>query len=111
MTVENIKLERKKLKLTQKQLAEKLGVSDSTLSYWERGDFEPDSVSLLKLANYFGVTVDYLLGRKFADNQTKISENDIRYALFGSNGAETEKQWVEVQQFVRFIKLRDANEL
>jgi transcriptional regulator with XRE-family HTH domain len=108
MTVENIRLERKKSKLTQKQLAEKLGVSDSTLSYWERGDFEPDSESLLKLANIFDVTVDYLLGRNRFGNTPELSENEIKFALLGDD-ENAEKQWAEVKQFVRFIKLRDTN--
>jgi len=49
--------------MKQAELAADLKISQSTLSYWERGDFEPDNKSLIKLADYFNVTIDYLLGR------------------------------------------------
>jgi len=54
---------RKKMSLNQTELANKIGVSQSTLSYWERGDFEPDHESLINLADIFDVSIDYLLGR------------------------------------------------
>lgn len=47
--------------LTQAELGEKLFVSDKTISKWEKDKSEPDSNSLVELANYFKVTLDYLL--------------------------------------------------
>lgn len=44
-------------------LAEKLGVSVRQISYWECGQRECDLDMLLKIADLFGVSVDYLLGR------------------------------------------------
>lgn len=49
--------------LTQKQLAEKIDVLERTVSYWEQGKRECDFDMLLKLAAYFSVSVDYLLGQ------------------------------------------------
>ena len=54
---------RKKLGLKQEELAEQLGIVQSTLSYWERGTYEPDNGSLIKLADFFKVTTDYILCR------------------------------------------------
>ncbi len=53
---------RKEHNISQKNLAELLGVAQNTLSYWERGMYEPDLVSLKKIADFFEVSVDYLLG-------------------------------------------------
>lgn len=47
--------------LTQKDLAERLNVSDKTISRWERGDGDPDLASIPVLAEIFGVTCDELL--------------------------------------------------
>lgn len=47
--------------LTQKQLAEKLGVSDKSVSRWERGDGAPDLALIPVIAEVFGVTCDELL--------------------------------------------------
>jgi repressor LexA len=44
-------------------MAAQLNISQSTFSNWERGNYEPDNESLGKLADVFGVTIDYLLGR------------------------------------------------
>jgi transcriptional regulator with XRE-family HTH domain len=54
---------RKDKHLYQKDLANLCDVSVSTYSYWESGAFQPDTSTLIKLADYFNVSVDYLLGR------------------------------------------------
>ncbi|MDU7210125.1 MAG: helix-turn-helix transcriptional regulator, partial [Streptococcus sp.] len=57
-----IKELRKKKKLTQEELAEKINVTKLTISRWERGERVPKSDKAQQLANYFGVSVAYLLG-------------------------------------------------
>ncbi|MCR5753676.1 MAG: helix-turn-helix domain-containing protein [Acetatifactor sp.] len=47
----------------QKELADYLQVSIGTVSNYENGRHYPDPATLCKLAEYFGVTCDYLLGR------------------------------------------------
>ena len=56
-----IAAERKRSGFTQAGLAEKLGYSDKSISKWERGDGIPDVFCLKRMADLFGVTVDYLL--------------------------------------------------
>ena len=48
----------------QIDLAEKLGVLQSTISHWENGKVEPDSEALIKMAGIFNTTVDHLIGGK-----------------------------------------------
>lgn len=50
--------------LTRAQLAEKLNVSVRLISYWENGQRECDFDMLIKIADFFSVSIDYLLGRK-----------------------------------------------
>ncbi len=57
----NIAVYRKRQGLTQAGLAEKLNYSDKAVSKWERGESMPDVVTLVQLAELFGVTVDDLL--------------------------------------------------
>ncbi len=54
---------RKSRNLLQKDIANILKISNSAYSYWETGRFEPDSESLAMLADYYNVSIDYLLGR------------------------------------------------
>jgi len=51
-------------KLTQKQLASIINGRQTSISNWVNGRNEPSIESLWKLADYFDVSVDYLIGRK-----------------------------------------------
>lgn len=55
---------RKDKHLGQDKLAEALGVSKGIVSLWENGLREPTMYSLIIIADYFGVTIDYLVGRE-----------------------------------------------
>lgn len=64
MLGERIKELRKKHKMSRKELGERLGVSVSAIGMYEQGNREPDSAKLEMLCEIFGVTLDYLIGRK-----------------------------------------------
>lgn len=61
MFAENIKLLRIEQRLTQEELAQKIGVSRSTVSAWENGNTEADFKTLARLRDLFGVTYEELL--------------------------------------------------
>lgn len=58
----NIKKLRQERGMTQQELADVLGVKQNTLSCWERGVYEPDNEMLWRMAKYFNVSVEYLIG-------------------------------------------------
>ncbi len=60
---ENLKSLRLEKNLSRKQLALTLSVSERLVSYWENGDRECNFDMLIQIADYFDVTLDYLLGR------------------------------------------------
>lgn len=64
--------ERKRKAYTQKQLSEKLGISDKTISKWERGNGFPEVSLLLPLCNELDITVNELLSGE------RVSEEDYR---------------------------------
>ena len=55
---------RKEKNISQAMLAEQLNVSYSVVCYWETNRSEPTAPNIVKLADFFGVSADYLLGRK-----------------------------------------------
>jgi len=59
---ENIKRLRREVGMTQEQLAEKLNITNAAVSKWERGDSFPDITMLFPIADYFGISVDELMG-------------------------------------------------
>ena len=62
--VENLKQLMKDEGITQLQLSKSIGVSQSAISNWLKGNKEPSLTSIWLLADYFGYTVDELLGRE-----------------------------------------------
>lgn len=68
----NIKATKGK-KVSQQDLAKALNVSRSTVSMWETGASDPDTDSLQKIASYFSVSVDYLLGYNILEENKKLS--------------------------------------
>jgi len=55
---------RKEAKWTQVELADKLHYTDKAVSKWERGESIPELVTMKKIADIFGVTIDYLTSQK-----------------------------------------------
>lgn len=71
MTIgEHIKQERKKRGWTQAQLAKKADIALVTAQYYEEGRTLPGALSLIGLADAFGISLDELVGRKVADGST-----------------------------------------
>jgi transcriptional regulator with XRE-family HTH domain len=77
-TREKIAQLRKNNKMTQEKLAELLCVGRSTVTNWELGINKLDTESLLKIANIFSVTVDYLLGNELPKHSiiSKLAEHE-----------------------------------
>ena len=49
--------------LTQTELAKRIGATQRQVSFWESGQIEPKIFWLIKLADFFDVQIDYLVGR------------------------------------------------
>lgn len=83
-----IKYLREKKNLSQKRLADSLGITNVQLSRYESGDRKPDPETILQIADYFETTTDYLLGKTNNPHQNNeglafldgtISEDEIEY--------------------------------
>lgn len=60
---ERISILRNKMKLTQEELAKRIGITRAALSHYEKDRREPDYETLERFADFFDVKIDYLLGR------------------------------------------------
>ena len=76
---EIIKKLRSEKNLTQKQLAEEIGVSKSTVAMWETGDRKPSRELLEQVADYFNVDMDYLYGRTYIRKARLFDEDGNEY--------------------------------
>ncbi len=80
---------RKRLNLTQDQLAEKLGVTAQAVSKWENDQSCPDIATLPKLAEIFGISIDALLGAK---------EPEVHQAELVENADEQERSGIHIEK-------------
>lgn len=85
-----IKELRERRGIQQKELAIDLGVTQPTISNWELGIKVPSARSTQKLAEYFGVSMDYVTGREEQDNQRQTSDpKNEKSALKDKDGFES----------------------
>lgn len=70
--MERLKIIREKKGLTQTQAAEQLNISRVNYNRYENGEREPDNATLIKLAQFFNVSTDFLLGNVFYDNSPEM---------------------------------------
>ena len=62
----NLKKLRTEFKISQQQLANAIGVSQQSINKYENQDVEPDIAVIIKIADYFSVSIDYLVGRNMS---------------------------------------------
>lgn len=91
MTKYQLKALREDAGLSQTALSEALGVAQTSIGNYERGERVPDSEILEKYADYFGVSTDYLLGRtsvKKCDAGCPKSEHTMKRVHYSIGGEE-----------------------
>ena len=90
-----------------------IGLSRTIGTKWKTTGATPQGETLSKIADYFGVSVDYLLGNEpkaktpAETGERTVSDEDIMFALF--NGADdiTDEMFEEVKRFAQFIQERE----
>ena len=75
--MENLRIIRKNAKLTQNEVADRLDIKRTTYASYENTTNEPNIETLKKLADFYGVSLDYLCGRQF-NNQIGYIPDDIK---------------------------------
>jgi transcriptional regulator with XRE-family HTH domain len=104
-----IKSLREKNGISQKRLAESLGITNVQLSRYETGDRNPDPEMIKKIAETLDTTTDYLLG--LADSPSSTHKDDrINLAFYNYDGlTEEEKDYLDMQLEI-FRKMKQKKE-
>lgn len=68
---------RKEKRISQNELGKSIGVSQTTVTAWETGRAEPASTYIKKLADFFNVSADYLLGRPEKNNDAEKTDKEL----------------------------------
>lgn len=110
-----IKVLRLERNIKQVDLAKAVSVSQAALSGYETGKYEPDFDTLKRIAAYFDVSIDYLLGGKL-DSRDNVSatEDDIKAAFWGGDkdlsAEDMDAMWADVKNFAAFVAQRKKQE-
>lgn len=114
MFKERLKELRKMNGITQKELATHLGFTHVAVVKWENGQREPDFSTVVKIAKFFNVSTDYLLGK--VDNPATITANEnisvpTQYedVLVALNGGSNDLTQEDIDRIVNFIKFTRDN--
>lgn len=83
--MEKLRQIRKENGITMKQLAVAVGVAEASISFYETGKRQPDIETLCRLANYFNVSIDYLVGNNAALTASENGEH-----VFAADAEERE---------------------
>lgn len=94
---------RKKNKLTQKQLAEKLGITDRAISKWENGKSMPDLALLKPLCNILGIAINELLSGEYISKNER--EENLEENIVSAINNSKKRQNISELIFYLFILL------
>lgn len=109
----NIRALRKQRQLSMKELGQIVGVAESTISLYENEKREPDLATLSRIADYFNVTVDYLLGRSTDPERDEKPPlhipdkyKDVLVAFEGGPDDLTQDDIDDVVKYIEFVRAR-----
>lgn len=94
---ENLRIARERKGMTQKEVADAIGVAKSTYSLYESGNREPNVMTIKKIADILKVSADDLLG---------LEEPPTTIAAHFDGSEYTEAELNEIRQFAEFVKNR-----
>lgn len=92
--------------LTQKELAEQIGVAKTTMTGYEKGNREPDVLKIKKIASALNVDCDYLLGTSDNINRSNAEEK-INKVINIYKRLSPEKQ-LELEQYAEFLLQKET---
>lgn len=86
--------------ITQDELGNILGFSKNAISSWESGRTEPDLKTINKIANYFQVSIDYLIGEEEKEDVEKLRSALKEIGLLNKNNND-----MTIEDFEKAIKI------
>lgn len=88
--------------ISQLELAKLLNTSQQTISYYEQGKRDPDTNTLLFLSEYFGVSIDYILGNE--------SQDIITEQIMLEYNSLSEESKRDFQKYLELLKIKDSKD-
>ena len=101
----------KKNGISCKKAAEDIGLSNSITTKWKKTGATPGGDTLNRIAAYFGVSTDYLLGKKTEKASTEngerqMSDEELKFALWGDCTDVSDDDLDDVRRYAAFVRER-----
>lgn len=90
-------------------VAEELGINKSNVTNWKKNGYTPRGDALQRIADYFGVTIDALLGQEKGESVPAgrtVSDEDIMFALWGDTTDIDQDDLEDVKRYAAFVRER-----
>lgn len=97
----NLKTLRQQRGITQQQLADYLCVDKTSISKWEHGANYPNQNIQVMIADYFGVSIDYLLGRE--EKQYSVNVSSEAQLLIDKISTLSDEEVAKAKEYLDFI--------
>lgn len=97
--------------LTPSGAAGKIGFNRASVTMWKNTGKAPKQDLLIKIADYFGVTTDYLLGNKTekaptTSGERSVSDTELKFALWGDCEDIDDDDLEDVRRYAAFVRER-----
>lgn len=95
--------------VTPSRAAEEIGLNKATVTNWKKNGYTPRADVLLRIAEYFGVSMSFLVGDEniekapTQEGERVISDDDIKFALFGTREIDNDVL-EQVKSFAKFAR-------
>lgn len=104
----------KKKGISCKKAAEDMGLSNSITTKWKKTGATPGGDTLQRIAEYFGVSIDYLLGKEMKNTPATGGEredvlDDVDIAFYGEYKELTEEDRATIRDMVSVMRKRRAS--
>ena len=98
--------------VSPKRATEDIGLSNSITTKWKKTGATPKADTLQRIADYFGVTTDYLLTGEESkkaltpEGEREVSDDDIMFALWGDSEDVDKDDLDDVKRYAAFVRER-----
>ena len=106
---ENLEMIRKQKKVSQTKLGKVLGLTQQMISSYEKNMSSPNIDVLIKIANYFNVSIDYLLGHTTSPSTYENAEGRLLRYFNGLSELDKEKCLTIIQTLLT-VRNNEAND-
>lgn len=92
-----------------------MGLSNATPTAWKKRGLTPKADTLAIIANYFGVTTDYLLGEEnkkapTENGERSVSDAELKFALWGDCEDVSDEDLADVRRYAAFVRERKKDQ-